>query len=1142
MFTVAAGRDGRIYLGGVGDFGWAERFGGEYVSLAPWGQRLGRSFGETWAVVAGTRHVYFVDREHAYRWDGESLAAIHDGRGELRHAVALGADDAIAFDPGAGLVLLDGSGARVLPGSEPLAALPACALAPLGAEVATVCSDGVLRRWSAEGLVAANAIDATLAARLKTARPSALAALTPDTYAVATRRGNLFLVSGAGAFLGELAPVQSADATRIFSLLPLGPDGLWVGQDHGLALVEWPGQVSRYDRALGLVGVPLGVARVAGALNLVTTAGVHRLDATASGFATAVPYALSDHVLFDFAASRGGTLFAATREGLYAIEGGEVVRADEELCYVARVVSEAPLRVLVGGDRHAWVIERDGGTWRRLGDLPRVRGEIRRITPESDAVLWLSSRSGRQLVRVDLGDASAPGWTASSARVTDFSAAADAPPAPVLPLQLPDGLAFAAAGKFYRHDPASMRFERDAALEAVLSTRDGELRDALPLGGGRVLLAQHDRYRVLRRGERDDTWFEEPTPLARVPRGASPRSLHREDDGTIWITTSNAIYRHRPAQQSALPSLPRPRIELLHAERPLALAHGTDIALGTGPRNLELRFSTAVFVAADTVRFRSRLVPLDRDWTAWTPNAVREIAHLPGGSYTLEVQAKDLFGRESEAARVTLVLERPWYRRGWAIALGAALLAAAVAMLVRLRERRLRARAEALESLVRDRTLALEAASVTDQLTGLHNRHYFDASTRQLRSTRPAVLVALVDVDHFKRINDTLGHEAGDRVLQDVAARLHDAAPRGSFLFRWGGEEFLLLAPLFEGSGLAEAITQRLLERVGGTPVALDATRIDVTCSIGWEIAPVPDEGAMHEALRRADAHLYAAKQAGRNRVHGPARGAARRARRSDSDPFLTLRRRHRRRLRQGGARKLERARQRLGRFDRDVGLDAAAFPRRTRQHAPFREEQRIAAPDRVLRAAVAGAGRARADERRAALAPRDRREHLGGGRGVFVGQHVQRCGREFRPRQRGIARDRVAHVHRAVLRDVQLDRAARRRQERARELGDRVGRAADVAAQVDHDRVAVGEQCDRGAQRLARQVRGHEARQREVADVAFEVLDGGHAEVRACDLVDAAAVDAAGAHDAAHATAVVATLHHLLPARRARTRGRART
>jgi diguanylate cyclase (GGDEF)-like protein len=162
------------------------------------------------------------------------------------------------------------------------------------------------------------------------------------------------------------------------------------------------------------------------------------------------------------------------------------------------------------------------------------------------------------------------------------------------------------------------------------------------------------------------------------------------------------------------------------------------------------------------------------------------------------------------------------------------------------------------------RTLAL-----TDELTKLPNRrHIFALAAEGLQENRRrgcSLYLLSLDVDHFKRINDTLGHDAGDRVLQRVARACERALPREGRVGRVGGEEFLMLIPANHPQAALEAA-----ERVRESVAAIDAEDLEpslhVTASIGLAMAR-PDDGDWSSAARRADAALYTAKQNGRNKV-----------------------------------------------------------------------------------------------------------------------------------------------------------------------------------------------------------------------------------------------------------------------------------
>ena len=166
---------------------------------------------------------------------------------------------------------------------------------------------------------------------------------------------------------------------------------------------------------------------------------------------------------------------------------------------------------------------------------------------------------------------------------------------------------------------------------------------------------------------------------------------------------------------------------------------------------------------------------------------------------------------------------------------------------------------------------ALVEISSRDALTGLANRRAFElALSREIdrvaRSGEPALLLTL-DIDHFKRVNDTWGHGAGDQVLRAVAAALVDSVRPMDLVARIGGEEFAIILPNC-ASAFGETVAERVRRRVERMPVAVaPGQQLSCTISIGGAFAPQWVRSTAALWVERADQQLYLAKAQGRNLV-----------------------------------------------------------------------------------------------------------------------------------------------------------------------------------------------------------------------------------------------------------------------------------
>ena len=166
------------------------------------------------------------------------------------------------------------------------------------------------------------------------------------------------------------------------------------------------------------------------------------------------------------------------------------------------------------------------------------------------------------------------------------------------------------------------------------------------------------------------------------------------------------------------------------------------------------------------------------------------------------------------------------------------------------------------------RSQTLEQAALTDGLTGMQNRRYFDDALKEyiteFRRIEKPVGLMILDLDHFKQVNDSHGHHIGDEVLRAVAVCLKNLTRYHDVVARLGGEEFAIVAPNLDNDRLVK-LAERIRKAIATMPVMVGNVRLRVTASVGLAVWD-GDESA-EDFFRRADQMLYEAKRLGRNRV-----------------------------------------------------------------------------------------------------------------------------------------------------------------------------------------------------------------------------------------------------------------------------------
>lgn len=319
-------------------------------------------------------------------------------------------------------------------------------------------------------------------------------------------------------------------------------------------------------------------------------------------------------------------------------------------------------------------------------------------------------------------------------------------------------------------------------------------------------------------------------------------------------------------------------------------------------RSFSLEFAALDYSDPGRVHYAYQLQGFDPDWiNTGAESRVASYSNLDPGDYLLRVRATNSSGVWSPHELAISVQVLPdWWQRAWFRLAALLLLAAMVYAVVQLRTRHLRLRQLGLERKVYERTAELETltmalqresaalknASLTDPLTGLHNRRFLtqhieaDAalavrgyeSHLKYGSKLPGdadLIFFLIDIDHFKQVNDQHGHAAGDAVIMQMRSRLLRVFRDTDYLVRWGGEEFLVVARGTSRIHAAE-LAERARSSVANQPFELDDGRLlTKTCSIGFSCFPFSTQHAQAldwaSVVNIADTALYAIKRAGRN-------------------------------------------------------------------------------------------------------------------------------------------------------------------------------------------------------------------------------------------------------------------------------------
>lgn len=542
-------------------------------------------------------------------------------------------------------------------------------------------------------------------------------------------------------------------------------DQLWLATSNGLRYIEYPGKLKYYDEESGLEGIPLCIDESAQGLMIGTTIGLFRQDETTGRFGRIAidPQHEGEEYVTDFLNFQGDKLML-TGHGLFIQTGRHFTRINNTGGFDMAVLNASTARLVYGGDQGLTFVSKFDGAWRTDTTVYAMEHDIQTVAVPENQTVWASMFA---ISKIDISE------LVTTVTTLDSTHGFLPEMAPVWSFQHNSKAYFCTSMGLYSWNERESRLESDGLLGDMF--REGALSQPIVMGDSAVWLYRDGiigrvdldtkvfHHRDLRRLDYSDVWSIQPM-----------------DDGHVWILTTEAVFHYDPSVQGAFQEGFHTLIRRVTTGEDSVMFNGyfstaTGTPLVFQPdsmqptldytyNQLSISYAATYFSNPERLMYSTFLEGQDEKWSQWSTQPFKEFMNLREGEYTFRVKARNVYGVESPETTYAFSVLSPLYRTYWAYALYVALAGLFIWGIIALYTRRLRQQKVRLEGIVEDRTREIaEEKKKSDTLLAniLPEETANELKTQGYATTRSyeSITVLFTDFVSFTAIAETMSPE-----------------------------------------------------------------------------------------------------------------------------------------------------------------------------------------------------------------------------------------------------------------------------------------------------------------------------------------------------------------------------------------------